>query len=59
MINVDLYNEIWDVVDWKKMNESPTENYMLMTNLDFSNEGNAVYIQELHRYYRWKSLYYI
>ena len=42
VINVDLYKEIWNVNDWKAINDSPTENYMLMEDLDFINEGNTV-----------------
>ena len=41
-INVDLYKEIWSVQDWKNIANSTTENYMLMTDLDFINEGNSV-----------------
>ncbi len=41
-INVDLYKEIWSVNDWKAIKDSPTENYMLMEDLDFINEGNTV-----------------
>ena len=47
VINVDLYKEIWDVNDWKAINESPTENYMLMTDLDFINEGNTVNVSRV------------
>ena len=43
-INVDLYKEIWDVNDWKAITDSPTENYMLMADLNFVNEGNTVRI---------------
>ena len=42
VINVDLYKEIWNVNDWKTINDSPTENYMLMDDLDFINEGNTI-----------------
>ncbi len=42
VINVDLYKAIWNINDWKKINNSPTENYMLMTNLNFVNEGNTI-----------------
>ena len=44
VINVDLYKEIWNVNDWKAINDSPTENYMLMADLNFINEGNTVRI---------------
>ena len=42
IINVDLYKEIWNVNDWKAIKDSPTENYMLMEDLDFINEGNTI-----------------
>ena len=44
VINVDLYHEINTVEDWKQMNTSPTENYILMKDLDFINEGNTIRI---------------
>ena len=44
VIYVDLYKEIWSVSDWKNIANSNTENYMLMTDLDFINEGNTVYL---------------
>ena len=47
VINVELYREIWNVADWKKISQSPTENYMLMTDLDFANEGNSIAISEV------------
>ena len=46
-INVDLYREIWNVQDWKNINNSTQENYMLMTDLDFINEGNTVHIDRI------------
>ena len=42
VINVDLYKEIWSINDWKAIKDSPTENYMIMVDLDFKNEGNTV-----------------
>ena len=48
VINVDLYKEIWSVNDWKKVSDSPTENYMLMTDLDFVNEGNSIGINTIN-----------
>ncbi len=42
VINVDLYKEIWNVNDWKAIKDSPTENYMLMADLNFINEGNTI-----------------
>ena len=43
-ISVDLYREINSIQDWKQINNSPTENYMLMTDLDFVNEGSTIRI---------------
>lgn len=48
VIYVDLYREIWSIEDWKNINQSPTENYMLMTDLDFINEGNSISIKSLN-----------
>ncbi len=48
VINVDLYKEIWNVNDWKEMNDSPTENYMLMADLNFINEGNTVALSNVN-----------
>ena len=42
VINVDLYKEIWNVNDWKAIKDSPTENYMLMEDLNFINEGTTI-----------------
>ena len=47
VINVDLYKEIWNVTDWKAIADSPTENYMLMEDLNFINEGNSIHISEI------------
>ncbi len=48
VISVDLYNEIWNINDWKNIKNSPTENYLLMENLDFINEGNTVSISNIN-----------
>ncbi len=42
VINVDLYKEIWNINDWKNISNSTTENYMLMADLNFVNEGNTI-----------------
>ncbi len=41
---VDFFREINSLEDWKKIPKSPTENYLLMTDLDFINEGTDVLI---------------
>ena len=48
VINVDLYREINSINDWKNINKSPTENYMLMTDLDFANEGSSIQISSTY-----------
>ena len=48
VINVDLYKEIWNVNDWKEINDSLTENYMLMADLNFINEGNTIYLSTIN-----------
>ncbi len=44
IVKADLYKEIHNVQDWKNINTSLTENYMLMTDLNFINEGNTIQI---------------
>ena len=48
VVNVDLYKEIWSINDWKGINDSPTENYMLMTDLDFINEENTISLSDIN-----------
>lgn len=48
IIEVDLYREINSIEDWKNINNSPTENYMLMADLDFANEGNNINISKTY-----------
>ena len=43
-IEVDLYREVHSVEDWKEINKLPTENYILMNDLDFINESNSINI---------------
>ena len=44
IVNVEFYKEIHSIEDWKNINKSPTENYLLMEDLDFKNEGNKIII---------------
>ena len=44
VINVDLFKEIWNVNDWKAINDSPIENYMLKSDLNFVNEAIRISI---------------
>ena len=43
-IPVELYKEIKTVDDWISINNSPTENYILMNDLDFINQGDNIRI---------------
>ena len=43
-IYVKLYREIQTVSDWKNIARSPNENYMLVEDLNFINEENAIRI---------------
>ena len=36
-IEVDLYKKINNISEWKDINNSPTENYILMQDLNFAN----------------------
>ena len=44
IIPVELYKEIKTIDDWIAINNSPTENYMLMNDLDFINQGDNIRI---------------
>ena len=44
IVEVDLYRSVYTIDDWKQINKSPTENYILMNDLDFKNEGSSVYL---------------
>ena len=39
LINIDFYKEINTTDDWKDINKSPSENYILMQDLDFRNNS--------------------
>ena len=41
-IFVDLYREIYTIDDWLQINNSPTENYKIMNDLDFRNSGSEI-----------------
>ena len=47
IVKADLYKEINSVQDWKNINTSLTENYMLMIDLNFINEGNTIQINNI------------
>lgn len=44
ILNVDFYREVNNIEDWKEINKIPTENYKLMTDLDFNNLGSEILI---------------
>lgn len=44
LINIDFYREIYTTDEWKAINKSPTENYILIKNLDFRNNPNDAII---------------
>ena len=44
LIDVDFYREINTTDDWKAINTSPTENYILMQDLDFRNNPNDSFV---------------
>ena len=48
IIPVELYREIRTVDDWISINKSPTENYMLMNDLDFINQGDNIKISKTY-----------
>ena len=43
-IYVDFYKEINTISDWEEMKKSPTENYILMRDLDFMNQTTNIVI---------------
>ena len=44
IIAVDFYKEIYTIDDWKNIGKSTSENYILMEDLDFANQGNSTAI---------------
>ena len=48
IIPVELYKEIKTVDDWIAINNSPTENYILMNDLDFINQGDNIRITKAY-----------
>ncbi len=49
LLNIELYRPINNVEDWKQINTSPNENYMLMQDLDFMNYSNDIIINTTYR----------
>ena len=43
-IEVDFYKELYTIDDWKDINKFLNQNYILMNDLDFSNQGNSIKI---------------
>ena len=48
IIPVELYKEIKTIDDWIAINNSPTENYILMNDLDFTNQGDNIRITKAY-----------
>ena len=44
LIQVELYKEIRTVSDWLQINRSPTQNYMIMNDIDFINQNDNIRI---------------
>ncbi len=42
IIEVSLYKEVASIDDWKEINNSPEENYMLTADLNFMNQADSV-----------------
>ena len=49
LIKVDFFREINSIQDWNDINRSPTENYILMTDLDFKNNPSFSRITAVYR----------
>ena len=45
ILQLDMYREIRTVDEWNNINKSLTENYILMNDIDFINNGDKVQIQ--------------
>lgn len=48
-IYVDFYKTVSTIEDWKQINNSPTENYRLINDLDFLNCGKEIIITEQYK----------
>ena len=46
IINVDLYRAVSTVQDWREINDSPTENYKLVNDIDFINYNTNISIND-------------
>lgn len=45
-VNIELFREISTVEDWIGIKNSPTENYMLVNDIDFTNQGENIKITQ-------------
>ena len=43
-IEIEFFRQVYNVQDWKNIKQSPTENYKLMADINFINEGNDISI---------------
>ncbi len=48
IINVDLYRQINSISDWNNISNHTDENFMLLTDLDFKNEGSSISITKTY-----------
>ena len=49
LIKIDFFREINSIQDWNDINRSPTENYILMTDLDFKNNPSLSRITAVYQ----------
>ena len=49
LIKIDFFREINSIQDWYSINNSPTENYILMSDLDFKNNSALARIATAYR----------
>ena len=43
-IEIEFFRQVYNVQDWKNIKQSPTENYKLMSDINFINEGKDISI---------------
>ena len=49
LIKIDFFKEINSIQEWNDINKSPTENYILMTDLDFKNNPTLARITVVYK----------
>lgn len=43
-IEIEFFRQVYNVQDWKNIKQAPTENYKLMSDINFINDGNDISI---------------